>query len=150
MIFALGTILGAFSIYGSLLDNILDCYGFTSDEVSYLAATMMVTGIISAAFFGFYLEKTLKYYVVFRILGVLGLIECIGFPLILVTMEYNFELVLLVSAIMGIVFISSMPLTFDYGCDILFPAGEAQITGTLMASSQLVGVIFVLISLPRF
>lgn len=47
--------MAAFSLYGSLLDNILDCYGFTTDEVGYLAAVMMVTGIISAAILGVYI-----------------------------------------------------------------------------------------------
>ena len=47
--------MGAFTVFVSLLDNILDCYGYTSDEVSYIAAAMMVTGIISAAVFGLYI-----------------------------------------------------------------------------------------------
>jgi hypothetical protein len=37
------------------MDNILDCYGFTPDEVSYLAAIMMITGILSAGGFGAYI-----------------------------------------------------------------------------------------------
>lgn len=55
LMFSFGTIMGAFTFFGSLLDNVLDCYGFSSDEVSYLAAAMMVTGIISAALFGLYI-----------------------------------------------------------------------------------------------
>ena len=31
LLFSFGVVLGSFNIYGSLLDNILDCYGFTSD-----------------------------------------------------------------------------------------------------------------------
>lgn len=47
--------MGSFCIYGSLLDNILDCYGYSNDEVSYLAAIMMVIGIVSAGLFGIYI-----------------------------------------------------------------------------------------------
>ena len=43
----------------------------------------------------------------------------------------------------GIVFIPFMPLTFDYACDILFPAGEAQITGCLMSAGNFLGIIYV-------
>jgi Na+/melibiose symporter-like transporter len=149
MLFAFGTILGSFNIYGSLLDNILDCYGFSTDQVSYLAATMMVSGIVSAALFGIYIEKTLKYYLVFRVLGVLSLVACVGFPLILATAKDNFPLIFLLCTIFGVVFIPLMPLTFDYGTDVLFPAGEAQITGCLMTSGNFIGVLFVLLPLAR-
>ncbi len=47
--------MGSFCIYGSLLDNIMDCYGYSTDEVSYLAAAMMGTGILSAGLFGAYI-----------------------------------------------------------------------------------------------
>lgn len=53
--YAFGTVMGSFCIYGSIMDNILDCYGFTPDEVSYLAAIMMITGILSAGGFGAYI-----------------------------------------------------------------------------------------------
>lgn len=46
---------GTFNIYGSLLDNVMDCFGYTTDEVSYLAASMMIVGIVSAALFGLYI-----------------------------------------------------------------------------------------------
>lgn len=55
LLFSFGTIMGSFCVFGSILDNILDCYGFTSDEVSYLAAGMMITGIVSAGVFGLYI-----------------------------------------------------------------------------------------------
>lgn len=147
LLFSFGMVNGTFNIYGSLLDNIMDCFGYSTDEVSYLAATMMVVGIVSAALFGLYIEKTLKYYLIFKVLAFLGLVVCVGLPLILATFKYNFPLTMLLIAMMGIVFIPFMPLTFDYGCDILFPAGEAQITGCLMASGNFIGIIMVTLPL---
>ena len=105
---------------------------------------MMATGIISAALFGLYIEKTLKYYVIFKVLAFLAVLQCVGFPLVLGIEKYNFPLIMILSILQGVVFIPFMPLSFDYGCDILFPAGEAQITGCLMAAGNLVGVIYVL------
>jgi MFS family permease len=148
LLFSFGTVNGSFNIYGSLLDNIMDCYDYTTDQVSYLAAVMMLAGIISAALFGLYIERTYKYHFLFRILAVLGLVVCVSFPLLVATIHV-FPLTLLMTAVMGVVFIPFMPLSFDYGCDILFPAGEAQITGCLMASGNLVGVIFVQPPLSR-
>ena len=51
---------------------------------------------------------------------------------------------MLLCAVMGIVFISSIPLLFDYSCDVLFPVSEAQITGCLNASGNIFGVVMVL------
>jgi hypothetical protein len=62
---------------------------------------------------------------------------------------YNFPFAVMLVALQGIVFIPLMPLSFDYGCDILFPAGEAQITGCLMTSGNFLGVVFVNLSLFR-
>ncbi len=56
---------------------------------------------------------------------------------------YNFVIAGLIALLQGIIFIPLMPLSFDYTCDILFPAGEAQITGCLMASGNLFGAIYV-------
>ena len=106
----------------------------------------MVCGILSATLIGLYIEKTLKYRRVFRVLCLLGLLESAAFPIIVGALN-NFPLVLLACAIMGIVLIPFMPLSFDYGCDVLYPAGEAQITGCLMTSGNFLGVILVVFSL---
>lgn len=141
--FSFGTVLGSFNIYGSLLDNIFDCYGYSPDEVSYLGAIMMIMGIVSAGGFGLYIQKTLKYRKVFIILATLGLVQCVSMPIMLGLIGYNFILAGLIALLQGIIFIPLMPLSFDYTCDILFPAGEAQITGCLMASGNLFGAIYV-------
>jgi hypothetical protein len=53
--FAFSTINGAFNIYGSLLDNILDPFNYTNDQVSTMAAIMMIIGIVSAGILGIYI-----------------------------------------------------------------------------------------------
>lgn len=88
-----------------------------------MAAAMMICGILSAALLGLYIEKTLKYSRVFRVMGVLALVECVGFPLVVSLLPHNFGITIVFTIIMGTVFIPFMPLTFDYACDILFPAG---------------------------
>lgn len=121
--FAFGTVNGSFNVYGSLLDNMLECYGFSSDEVSYLAAIMMIVGIVSAGLIGVYIEKTLKYRRVFIPLAFFGILQCVALPLMLKFIGYNFPLAAIIVFLQGVIFIPLMPLSFDYGCDVLFPAG---------------------------
>jgi hypothetical protein len=64
-------------------------------------------------------------------------------PMVLGLIGYNMVLALFIAFLQGIIFIPLMPLSFDYTCDILFPAGEAQITGCLMASGNLFGALYV-------
>ncbi len=103
---------------------------------------MMITGIISAAVIGIYVEKTLNYRRVFMILAFLGIVQTIAFSLLL-DIEPQFVTLLIVIVVQGVLFIPIMPLSFDYGCDIMFPVGEAQITGTLMTGGQIIGILFV-------
>lgn len=142
--FAFGTVNGTFNIYGSLMDDILDPYGFTSGDVSNLGTGLMVTGIIFAALFGAYVEKTLKYRRVFWFCAITGLLTTVGFPLAMKYLHYSdFWAFLLLVIFQGMVFIPLQPLTIDYASDIMFPTGEAQITGFMLTSGQIIGVIFV-------
>lgn len=75
--------------------------------------------------------------------------QSIGLPLYLKIDGTSFAILVVIVFMQGVVFIPLMPLSFDYSCDILFPAGEAQITGTLMASGNLLGVLFVLLLIYR-
>jgi hypothetical protein len=52
----------------------------------------------------------------------LGIIQTIGFSIVL-KLEGGFIVFFIFIAMQGILFIPLMPLSFDYGCDILFPIG---------------------------
>jgi hypothetical protein len=110
-------------MYGSIADNILSYYGYTSNQVSYFIFGQYLLGIISATIFGFYIEKTLNYSLVFKILTVIAVVSCIGVPLILITVGLSFGWMMLLFSSMGIVMISLIPLSFDYGSDVFYPAG---------------------------
>lgn len=138
-----GIVNGAFNIYGSLLEEILLPYDISSDQTSLLAASMMIVGIISAAAIGIYVEKTLNYHFVFKVLSVLGVVQTVGFVAVLIYSP-KFLILLAFIVLMGMLFIPIMPLGFDYGCDTMFPIGEAQITGTLMTAGQIIGIFFVI------
>lgn len=83
---------------------------------------MMVVGIVSAAAIGIYVEKTLNYRIVFILLAILGILQTIGFVVSL-KLEAGFIAFMALIVVQGVLFIPLMPLTFDYGCDILFPIG---------------------------
>lgn len=123
---AFGTVNGTFNIYGSLMDDILDPYGFTSNQVSTFGTALMVTGIVSASLFGIYVERTLKYRKAFRVCASIGILTTFAFPLALKFLSdapHYYWVYLILVICQGIVFISLQPLTIDYGSDIMFPIG---------------------------
>ncbi len=121
-----GTVNGTFNIYGSLMDDILDPYGFSSDSVSIFGAALMISGIISAGIFGAYVERTLKYRNVFWLCSFIGFFTIAGFPLAMKFFsdahKYYWAYLALVTC-QGLVFIPLQPMTIDYGTDIMFPIG---------------------------
>ena len=122
--FAFGTVNGTFNIYGSLMDDILDPYGFSSGDVSNLGTGLMVAGIIFAAIFGAYVEKTLKYRRVFLFCAGIGLITTVGFPMALKFLHYSdFWIFFALVIFQGMVFMPLQRLTIDYAPDIMFPVG---------------------------
>ena len=59
-------------------------------------------------------------------------------------LENNFIVLLILAIMMGVSLTPLIPLSFDFGCEIVFPVGEAQVTGILMTGGQIVGIIEVL------
>lgn len=83
---------------------------------------MMIIGILSAALIGIYVEKTLNYKKVFIILSILGMLQTVSFT-ILLKIGADFIYFLIAVIFQGILFIPLIPLSFDFGCDVLFPIG---------------------------
>ena len=43
-----------------------------------------------------------------------------------------------------------IPLSFDYGCEIMFPIGEAQVSGIILNAGQIMGLVFIIIAQSVF
>jgi len=67
----------------------------------------------------------------------------VAFPLVLLTGQRILWLLMVLCGFMGVLFISSVPLMFDYACDVFYPSGEAQITGCLNSSGNILGAVMV-------
>lgn len=51
--------------------------------------------------------------------------------------------------VLGAVMIGLFPILFDFACDVLFPAGEAQIVGCMNTLGNVLGTIIVILILFR-
>jgi len=114
--FSFAMVNGSFNIYGSLIQPILDPFGFTSDEVSYFGAIMMVCGIISATLTGIYIEKTLNFRVMFILYSVISIIVTVALTVFLRFLPEERWIFYIIYALLGVSQIPMLPLSFDYGC----------------------------------
>lgn len=121
-----GIINGVFNVYGSVMDDILDPYGFHPNQVSTFGTAMMIIGTIGAVISGAYVERTLRYRNVFWFCGLVGILLSIAFPLALVFLhdasKFYWIFFFLVS-FQGLIYIPAQPMTIDYGIDTMFPVG---------------------------
>lgn len=103
----------------------------------------VVAGLVMAYLVGYYLKKTANYQGVFKMLGTLGLLICMGFPLGLSIMKESIFISSILCAAFGLITVSLVPLTLDYACNVLFPVGEAHLCGWLLSAGNAIGVVMV-------
>lgn len=101
---------------------------------------MIGVGIFSSFIFSLYVERTDKYkrVMIFSALLAIGSLLLVTFDLYIIN---RFWVLILAIVLLGTGLTPLMPLGFDFGCEILFPVGEAQVTGILMTGGQIVGII---------
>lgn len=144
--FAFGLVNGVFNVVGSILDDILDPYGFHTSDVSLFGTVLMIVGLAFAVICGLYIEKTQNYRNVFWFCGLIGLFTSIALPLALKLLpdaNKYYWLYFFLIIMQGVLFIPIQPISIDYGIDAMFPVGEAQITGIMLSLGQIFGIVFV-------
>ena len=101
---------------------------------------MIGVGLFAACGLSLYVEKVGKYRGVFVLCSLVAITSSLGFMLCLYYLQ-SFAILLGLTLLMGSSLTPLLPLSFDFGCEIVFPVGEAQVTGILMTSGQIVGII---------
>ena len=93
------------------------------------------------------MEKTDKYK---RVLIFCALLAIASLLLLTFNLYYIqlYWVLIVATLLLGTGLTPLMPLSFDFGCETMFPVGEAQITGILMTGGQIVGLIEVSYCLP--
>lgn len=72
--------------------------------------------------------------------SVVSVLVLLGFSFALYYVK-QFYVLLTLSIALGASLTPLLPLSFDFGCEIVFPVGEAQVTGILMTGGQVIGIL---------
>jgi len=129
-------IYGTFLAFASNCNFIIKTYGYTDIQIAVNAVMLMIIGTIGAIVFSLYIKKTSNYKITTRIIA-------IGSPVMLIILCGWLNLVnvkfltTLIISVMGFLLTPVVPLSYDLGCELAFPMGEAQVTGLLNGGAML-------------
>jgi MFS family permease len=115
-------------------------FGFTTSNASMFGFSFILFGLIGAAVFGIYVDKTSKYK---RVLFILYFAQVIT----VVLQAYCFTigsvwLVALCSAVQGFFTVPVLPLCIDLGVEITYPIEESYSAALLMTIGSVMAIVF--------
>eukprot|EP00002_Diphylleia_rotans_P018704 TRINITY_DN3617_c0_g1_i1.p1 TRINITY_DN3617_c0_g1~~TRINITY_DN3617_c0_g1_i1.p1 ORF type:complete len:448 (+),score=102.51 TRINITY_DN3617_c0_g1_i1:47-1390(+) len=135
--------LGAFNSLATLINQILEPYGYTNDDSGTVGALVVFIGLIGAGIAGAAVDKTKKYKLVLVIC--LGSSSLLALWWTLALKSDNLTMLALVGGLLGGLMTPIMPVSLELGCEIAYPIGEALPSGLLMTAGQIFGIVMVVV-----
>ncbi|KAJ8921574.1 hypothetical protein NQ315_010479 [Exocentrus adspersus] len=134
---------GIFSAIGTLMNPyILNYFEGAEEDAGRMGLVMILIGIAGSILTGFILDKTHKFkesaFVIF-------LLCSISSAALLFTLELRSKwLVYVAISVFGFFLNAYMPAGIEFATELTFPSAESTVTGILLATSQILAVIFTL------
>ncbi|KAJ8979451.1 hypothetical protein NQ317_006765 [Molorchus minor] len=135
---------GIFSAFSTLLNQfVLNYFEGAEEDAGRMGLAMVIIGIAGSILTGFVLDKTHKYketsFTIFLLcaVGIAGLL-------------FSFEikqkwLVYVTISIFGFFLNAYIPAGVEFATELTFPSPESTVTGILLATSQILAVVFTLV-----
>eukprot|EP01119_Soliformovum_irregulare_P011933 TRINITY_DN3057_c0_g2_i1.p1 TRINITY_DN3057_c0_g2~~TRINITY_DN3057_c0_g2_i1.p1 ORF type:complete len:486 (+),score=149.16 TRINITY_DN3057_c0_g2_i1:29-1486(+) len=134
--FGLG--LGTFNAIATVINQLVQPYGYSNDDAGNLGALFIVFGLIGCGIASVIVDKFKNFKLILVIAYVLAVASTLLFVFIL--KPDNFALLAFSTSVMGFSMTPTLPLSLELGCEIAHPIGEATVSNYLLAMGQLVGI----------
>jgi hypothetical protein len=102
----------------------------------------LVFGVVGSIIMSLYVKRTQEYMRAFKICTLCGVVATILTNIMLNIFPSVFFTILFMS-LKGFVMTPILPLSYDLGCELVFPVGEALITGILNGGGMLFSFIMI-------
>jgi FLVCR family MFS transporter 7 len=133
-------LLGNFSSFTTVLQEVIEPFGYSDVDSSILGSVLVAVGIAGSMGFSKVVERKQNYkqMLILCCVGSFISIAWIG-----VTLHFGMNMLLMAIGIctVGVSFLATWPLTFELACELAFPVGEAATIGLMITGGQIVGVI---------
>lgn len=137
-------------IYGTLLSfsstvNMqMKPYNYSDIQISEFAIILLIMGVLGSIAWSLFLKKTVNYKLTIRAITISSVISMIMI-LIALSAGASTGLVFLFGGLAGFCITPIIPISYDLGCELSFPIGEAQVTGFLNWGSMILAFFVTLI-----
>lgn len=138
LLFAFSMGLGLFNALMTLIEQIVDPYGYSSDDAGVFGALLIVCGLVGAAFTGVMLEKTHAYRPVLKFGFAFAC--CSVVLLVFMLREDNFAALAASFSIMGACVLPLLPAVLENCAECTYPLSEDLSTGILFAGGNIIGM----------
>ncbi|XP_074850119.1 solute carrier family 49 member A3 [Carettochelys insculpta] len=137
--------IGIFTCFSALLEQILCVKGYSNFFAGLNGALFTVFGLLGAFLLGLYIDKTKKFIEATKISFCLTAFPCIAFAVISRFRNQTVPLAV-TSSLFGFFGFSVYPIAMELAVECSYPVGEGTSTGLIFVTSQIEGVIFMLLS----
>ncbi|KAG0648666.1 Peramine biosynthesis cluster [Hyphodiscus hymeniophilus] len=133
-----------FNSVSSLINQILEPYGFSEDNAGIAGALLIVVGLVAAAIISPIIDKTKSFLLAIKVLVPLMGLSYLAFTFAPGTRSLGAVFVIL--SILGAASFSAIPVVLEYLIEITHPVSPEVTSVISWTGGQLVGGIFIIIS----
>lgn len=130
---------GALNSFATLIEQITKPYGYTSGDNSLFGALVILSGLVGSGIAGGIVAVTQKFKLSCLVIIFGSLAGIISFILTLQVESVAISAVF--AALLGLLLMPILPVSYEFGCEITFPIGEAMTGGLLNCGGQIVGIV---------
>uniref|UniRef100_A0ACB8ESD0 Uncharacterized protein n=1 Tax=Sphaerodactylus townsendi TaxID=933632 RepID=A0ACB8ESD0_9SAUR len=141
---SIGGGVGLFTCYTALLEQILCVMGYSNFFAGLCGALFTVSGLIGAFFLGLYVDRTKKFIESTKIGFCLTALASIAFAVVSQFRNQAYALAV-ISSLFGFFGFAIYPVAMELAVECSYPVGEGTSSGLIFVSSQILGVIFMVL-----
>ncbi|KAK9448786.1 major facilitator superfamily domain-containing protein [Limtongia smithiae] len=142
--FVFAILVGFFNAFSSLINQIMEPYGYTSDQAGYAGAILIVAGLVFSAILSPILDRLHTFLLAIQIQVP---IIAVCYICLIFTQTENKQLIgpYIVSGVLGASSFSLLPLALEWVQEQVFPVSPELTSSILWAGGNLVGGIFIVV-----
>ncbi|KAI9664700.1 MAG: hypothetical protein M1821_006148 [Bathelium mastoideum] len=134
---------GFFNAASSLLNQILEPYGFSETDAGIAGALLIIVGLVTSAVVSPLIDRSKKYILSIKIL--VPIIAAMYIALIWAPETRTVAAPYVICAILGAASFALLPVALEYLVEITFPISPEITSTTCWTAGQLLGAIFIIV-----
>ncbi|CAF3612492.1 unnamed protein product [Adineta steineri] len=143
-----GLAIGCFNTLSTLVQQMMCPFGYDNVTVGFCLGWFIGAGCLGSLVFGYFADKTGKLEEISKILYATSSIAYILLVLFIINQVWKY-FIYFAFAFVGFVSLPLSPISMDLSLECVYPIPEATATGISVMSSQIIGILMVVI-FPKF